>query len=105
MARARCDSGMTIKIIYCFNVIWLALFIACSSTASSPANNVDNLDVHCTEPANPYTEGTGHYAGYEWAEKNGSPTCSGSSQSFIEGCEEFETQESEFADCEARQHN
>jgi hypothetical protein len=66
------------------------------------ANNVDNFDVHCTEPANHYTEGTGHYAGYEWAEKNGSPTCSGSSQSFVEGCEEYETQESEHEECEAK---
>jgi hypothetical protein len=24
----------------------------------------------CTQPENPYDEGTGHYAGYEWAEKN-----------------------------------
>jgi len=94
--------GMTMKMVYCSIFIWLAIFMACSSTASSPGNNVDNLDVHCTEPGNPYTEGTGHYAGYEWAEKNGSPTCSGSSESFVEGCQEYETQESEHEECEAK---
>ena len=54
----------------------------------------------CVEPENPYSEGTGHYAGYEWAERNGS-SCSTSSQSFNEGCEEYETQESEYEECEA----
>jgi hypothetical protein len=90
------------KIVHCSICIWLALLIACSSSTNSSANNADNSDVHCAEPANPYTEGTGHYAGYEWAEKNGSPTCSGSSQSFVEGCEEYETQESEREECEAK---
>jgi hypothetical protein len=54
----------------------------------------------CVEPENPYSEGTGHYAGYEWAERNGS-SCSSSSQSFNEGCEEYATQESEYEECEA----
>jgi hypothetical protein len=37
---------------------------------------------------NPYSEGTGHYAGYEWAERTGED-CDGNSQSFNEGCEEY----------------
>jgi len=35
---------------------------------------------------------SGHYAGYEWAEKNGIDSidgCTGNSQSFIEGCKVF----------------
>jgi hypothetical protein len=32
-------------------------------------------------------------------------TCGGSSQSFTEGCEEFETQESEYQECEAKRKN
>lgn len=40
------------------------------------------------EIGNPYSEGGGHYAGYEWAERTGG-SCSGNSQSFNEGCEEY----------------
>lgn len=88
---------------YLLIVVALAFGIACTSSESSPAASDDSsADIHCTEPENPYTEGTGHYAGYEWAERNVSPTCSGSSQSFVEGCEEYETQESEYEECEAK---
>jgi hypothetical protein len=84
-------------------VVALAFSIACTSSEHSPeASNENPTNNHCTEPENPYTEGTGHYAGYEWAGRNGSPTCSGSSQSFVEGCEEYEAQESQYEDCEAR---
>jgi len=40
------------------------------------------------EIENPYSVGTGHYAGYEWAERTGG-ACDGNSQSFNEGCEEY----------------
>jgi hypothetical protein len=56
----------------------------------------------CTEPENPYTEGAGHYAGYEWAESKAGGNCNGSSPSFNEGCQEYENQESEYQDCEAQ---
>jgi hypothetical protein len=59
----------------------------------------------CTAPENPFDEGSGHYAGYEWAESSGSGTCDGHSQSFIEGCEEYESQEAKYQDCEAKKHN
>ena len=38
---------------------------------------------------NPYQPGTGHYAGFAWAERHNVDTCGGNSQSFIEGCYEF----------------
>lgn len=41
------------------------------------------------EPDNPYAEGSGHFAGFEWAERNSVGSCGGNSQSFIEGCEEY----------------
>jgi hypothetical protein len=82
----------------------LLLVVGCTSSApSSSDSNEDGADApNCAEPENPYTEGTGHYAGYEWAQNNGSGTCDGSSQSFIEGCEEYETQESKYQDCETQ---
>ena len=48
-------------------------------------------------PSNPYDEGSGHYAGFEWGESGKS--CGGNSNSFIEGCEDFQSQEENYANC------
>ena len=79
----------------------LALF-GCGSSESSSKDEEGGTAASCTEPENPYSEGTGHYAGYEWAEEKNPATCGGSSQSFIEGCEEYQEQESEYQECEAK---
>lgn len=50
---------------------------------------------YISDPENPYDEGTGHYAGYEWAEENEVDSCDGNSNSFIEGCEEYVSQKEE----------
>ncbi len=39
--------------------------------------------------SNPYSHGTGHYAGFEWGELNSVSSCGGNSHSFIEGCEKY----------------
>src|ERR1035438_4401869 len=54
----------------------LFLIVGCTSSPSKPADS-DNDDAapKCTEPENPYTEGTGHYAGYERAEQKDPATC------------------------------
>jgi hypothetical protein len=80
----------------------LSALLAIIGCTSSERNNEEETARHCTEPQNPYDEGTGHYAGYEWAETNNPGTCGGRSQSFIEGCEEYQRQESEYEDCEAK---
>jgi hypothetical protein len=82
----------------------LALSIGCG--LSKPADSENEREAaSCTEPSNPYSEGTGHYAGYEWAEKNGSGDCNGSSQSFNQGCEEYEAQQSAYEECEAKKRH
>lgn len=86
-------------------LIGLLFIIGCSSSSSSSHEEESATSPNCTEPANPYDEGTGHYAGYEWAEKNNPTVCGGSSQSFIEGCEEYERRESEYQECEARKRH
>ncbi len=48
-------------------------------------------------PNNPYDEGSGHYAGFEWGEEG--RTCGGNSTSFIEGCEDYENQEESYQAC------
>lgn len=58
----------------------------CSSNSNDDyytENNGEKVEI-----GNPYSEGSGHYTGYEWAERTGG-SCSGNSNSFIEGCEEY----------------
>lgn len=56
-------------------------------------------DCSYLEPENSYDYGSGHYAGFDWAERTGVGYCSGNSNSFIEGCEEYLTQEEAYANC------
>lgn len=89
-----------------FALLGLLLVVGCTSSPSSSRTEEESPDSpSCGEPQNPYTEGTGHYAGYDWAENKGTGTCGGSSESFTEGCEEFERQEAEYQQCEAKKRN
>jgi hypothetical protein len=69
-------------------LVGVLLFAACSSPKTD-SEQPDVAAATCTEPENPYSEGTGHYAGYEWAEKHDGAACDGNSQSFNEGCAEY----------------
>ena len=55
----------------------------------------------CTEPSNPFEEGSGHYAGFEYAATHGEE-CTASSVSFQEGCDESDAQEDEYDACVIR---
>jgi hypothetical protein len=81
------------------SIFFTAVIVACSSPKSSDEDEASA--VSCTEPENPYTDGTGHYVGYEWAESHGG-SCDGRSSPFNEGCEEYEQQESEYQKCEEK---
>ncbi len=86
-------------------LVGLMLTIGCRSSAPSNSSNGSGEAAsarECTEPENPYDEGSGHYAGFDWAERTGSGTCDGNSQSFIEGCEEYESQEAKYEACEVK---
>lgn len=65
---------------------------------STEPENPSQEDRDCIEPENPYDEGTGHYAGYEWAVENGE-NCNGNSESFNEGCSEYYDQLDEYEEC------
>lgn len=58
---------------------------------------VESQDCNDLEPDNPYDESSGHYAGFEWGTKGN--YCDGSSDSFIEGCEEYELQVGAYESC------
>lgn len=58
------------------------------------------LSRECIEPENPYSSySEGHYAGYEWAADRDPSVCGGNSQSFIEGCEEYQNQSEIYESC------
>jgi hypothetical protein len=96
------------RFILPLTVAGLILTVGCRSSApsnSSDSNGEATSAPNCTEPENPYDEGSGHYAGFEWAESRGSGSCGGNSQSFIEGCEEYESQEAKYQECEAQKQH
>ncbi len=55
----------------------------------------------CIEPQNPYNDGGGHDAGFNWARENGGD-CNGNSTSFNEGCAEYHRQLERYNECVAR---
>lgn len=56
-------------------------------------------DCGSLEPENPYSPGSGHYAGFEWASEREVSSCGGNSDSFIEGCEDYLRQEQDYTSC------
>jgi hypothetical protein len=93
------------RLILPLMVAGLMLTFGCRSSAppsSSDSNQETAASPDCIEPENPYEEGSGHYSGYEWARNKGSGACDGNSQSFNEGCKEFEQEEADYQECEAK---
>lgn len=95
----------TVRFILPLVVAGFLLVVGCNSATSSnsPSSNGEVTSApNCAEPENPYDEGSGHYAGFEWAQNNNPGACDGNSESFIEGCEEYENQETAYEECEAK---
>ncbi|MCX6738634.1 MAG: hypothetical protein NT098_01105 [Candidatus Parcubacteria bacterium] len=70
-----------------------------SITQESPNYEAYQESKDCSdlEPESPYDDGSGHYAGFEWGQ-NGND-CGGNSNSFIEGCEDYQAQEEAYETC------
>lgn len=68
------------------------------SPAAAPSKKTKIED--CIPPHNPYNDGGGHDAGFNWAAENGGD-CNGNSDSFNEGCAEFHRQLNEYNECVA----
>jgi hypothetical protein len=82
----------------------LIAFAGCSRGGSSdPGKSSEYADRDCAslEPSNPYDDGSGHFAGYQWAEENGGASCNGNSDSFNEGCEEYGQQAMAYQRCKS----
>ena len=63
----------------------------------------DKPDCTSLEPQNPYDDGSGHFAGFEWGAEG--KDCGGNSDSFIEGCDEYQNQENAYQYCLNRNKN
>jgi hypothetical protein len=72
----------------------------CTDSTSSSSTE-SNSSAHCEEPSNPYSDGTAEYKGYEWAQEHGR-SCNASSSEFTEGCEDYDSQEAEYEECQAK---
>lgn len=65
------------------NLIFVFILIILNNSLSFAAN---------CKITNPYSDGSGHYAGFEWAKNKSVSSCGGKSNSFIGGCEEYLSQ-------------
>jgi hypothetical protein len=78
------------------------LLVCVSDCDSKPGSvkfqNKIEIKAECTPPHNPYNDPSEHYAGFKWAQEN-RLKCQGIYDSFIEGCEEYYKQLSEYNQC------
>jgi hypothetical protein len=72
------------------------------SSCGSPAGDGETRSADCSalEPSNPYDDGSGHFAGYEWGASG--KACGGNSESFIAGCVEHQEQQARYAKCKEK---
>lgn len=85
-----------------WTLCFMALTVLGCPSPGSDEKEEASADCDDLEPDNPYSSGSGHYAGFEWAEKNEPGACSGNSTSFVEGCEEYQRQAGAHAACESK---
>lgn len=91
------------------NIILLMALIAfllssCDNMRSSKTFSNKPKKEACIEPHNPYNDGGGHDAGFNWAHENGG-ACDGHSDSFNEGCENYYSQLNRYNECIANSRN
>jgi hypothetical protein len=91
------------KIVALFILVIAAYFYVSneSSEGLSEQFNQEMLPTatSCQRPNNPFNNGGGHYAGFEWAKDKGQ-SCSGNSTSFVDGCEEYYQQLKGYKQCQ-----
>ena len=83
----------------------LVVIVGCSEQSTAKDEWVANSAFEsrgCVEPENPYPPGTGHHAGFEWAEARNVGSCGGNSASFVAGCEKYVEQAAAYEECSAR---
>ena len=85
--------------IILLSIICLFAISACDSSSPSSTTKKKKTKVEdCISPHNPYGDGGGHDAGFNWAAEKGG-NCDGHSDSFNEGCAEYYRQLNEYNEC------
>ena len=78
---------------------FIFLFSSCDKGSSIfYLNMTKKAKEDCIAPHNPFNDGSGHDAGFNWAQDNG-VGCIGHSDSFNEGCEEYFRQLNQYNAC------
>lgn len=95
--------ALSLALLLFVGVAFLTGCNSSSSSASDDSSSQENGEKVCREPENPYSDGTAEYKGYEWAEEHGR-SCNAASAEFTEGCEEYDNQEAEYEECQAKKH-
>lgn len=83
--------------------VFAVLLLGCDIGSSKLTSKKQNKE-ECIEPHNPYNDGGGHDAGFNWAHENGG-SCDGRSDSFNEGCAEYFSQLNQYNECIAKSRN
>jgi hypothetical protein len=87
------------KKIMLLSLVCLFAISACDSSKSgSTPKKIKAED--CIPPQNPYNDGGGHDAGFNWAAEKGG-NCDTPSNSFNEGCTEYYNQLNRYNECVA----
>jgi hypothetical protein len=80
------------------SMLVLAAMLLATGCNSNSSSSKKTKAEECISPHNPYNDGGGHDAGFNWAEENGGD-CNGNSDSFNEGCSEYHRQLSVYNEC------
>lgn len=88
----RATRAQTISLLRSLALIFLA---GCSEKETPSAK------AECVSPSNPFQDGGGHDAGFNWAQEKGEECPDSHGESFEEGCHEFQRQFQEYEKCEA----
>jgi hypothetical protein len=79
----------------------LLTFLALTSLAGCSEKEATSAKAECVSPTNPFNDGGGHDAGFNWAEEKGEECPDSHGESFEEGCQEFHRQFQEYEQCQA----
>jgi hypothetical protein len=91
------------KLTWVLFFVVVMLISGCDNNSGSSTPEMTKNE-NCVSPQNPYNDGGGHDAGFNWAEENGR-NCDGNSDSFNEGCAEYFNQLNRYNECIATRHN
>jgi hypothetical protein len=80
----------------------LVTCLALISLAGCTEKEAFSAKAECVSPSNPFGDGGGHDAGFNWAQAKGEECPDSHGESFEEGCLEFHRQFQEYEKCQSQ---